>query len=342
MNKFTLAFALGTGLTLSLAAPSAQADPMIQTLTPDYRVGQYVQQSFPAHQQRPGRCRSRSSSPTRVAHGQTAGVDQLRRCSRDRRRRRPLRLRLPGRGQSPTRSIARPVRPCTSTAPRSSSTARRSAPTSRVLGQRRHRFRRDRRSDRRPDPAGQRHRSGLAVVPGQWLGSRHDRRRCGPIRQPRPPNVPPARPPATTSATFVVISNQPFSQSFVNVTSATPQTGDLDGGLCPRRHRLSVARARAVDDPGLGRNGRCRGPRSPRPQEPYPGRLSCTRHRRPPAGPSQGLDRDSRVSDPNIPSALTPLALRGGVVAAGGFRYNRSFASTSDPSAPPRNESRLR
>ena len=35
MNKFMLAFALGAGLTLSLAAPSAQADPMIQTLTPD-------------------------------------------------------------------------------------------------------------------------------------------------------------------------------------------------------------------------------------------------------------------------------------------------------------------
>ena len=35
MNKFMLAFALGAGLTLSLAAPSAQADPMIQTLSPD-------------------------------------------------------------------------------------------------------------------------------------------------------------------------------------------------------------------------------------------------------------------------------------------------------------------
>src|SRR4051794_32157668 len=35
MNKFMLAFALGTGLTLSLAAPTVQADPMIQNLTPD-------------------------------------------------------------------------------------------------------------------------------------------------------------------------------------------------------------------------------------------------------------------------------------------------------------------
>jgi hypothetical protein len=32
MNKFTLALTLGTGLTLSLAAPTVQADPMINTL----------------------------------------------------------------------------------------------------------------------------------------------------------------------------------------------------------------------------------------------------------------------------------------------------------------------
>ena len=31
MNKFMLAFALGTGLTLSLAAPSVNADPIITT-----------------------------------------------------------------------------------------------------------------------------------------------------------------------------------------------------------------------------------------------------------------------------------------------------------------------
>jgi hypothetical protein len=34
MNKFTYALALGAGLVLSLAAPNAQADPMVQTLTP--------------------------------------------------------------------------------------------------------------------------------------------------------------------------------------------------------------------------------------------------------------------------------------------------------------------
>lgn len=33
MSKFTLAFALGTGLTLSLAAPSVKADPIINTLS---------------------------------------------------------------------------------------------------------------------------------------------------------------------------------------------------------------------------------------------------------------------------------------------------------------------
>ena len=34
MNKFTYALALGAGLVLSLAAPNAQADPIVQTLTP--------------------------------------------------------------------------------------------------------------------------------------------------------------------------------------------------------------------------------------------------------------------------------------------------------------------
>jgi hypothetical protein len=33
MNKFTYALALGTGLVLSLAAPNAQADPIVQSLT---------------------------------------------------------------------------------------------------------------------------------------------------------------------------------------------------------------------------------------------------------------------------------------------------------------------
>jgi hypothetical protein len=34
MNKFTYALALGAGLVLSLAVPNAQADPMVQSLTP--------------------------------------------------------------------------------------------------------------------------------------------------------------------------------------------------------------------------------------------------------------------------------------------------------------------
>jgi hypothetical protein len=34
MNKITYALALGTGLLLSLASPNAQADPIVQTLTP--------------------------------------------------------------------------------------------------------------------------------------------------------------------------------------------------------------------------------------------------------------------------------------------------------------------
>jgi hypothetical protein len=34
MNKITYALALGAGLVLSLAAPNAQADPIVQTLTP--------------------------------------------------------------------------------------------------------------------------------------------------------------------------------------------------------------------------------------------------------------------------------------------------------------------
>src|SRR5207302_9189786 len=42
MNKFTLAFALGTGLTLSLAAPPVKADPIINTLsTPSITAAQF-------------------------------------------------------------------------------------------------------------------------------------------------------------------------------------------------------------------------------------------------------------------------------------------------------------
>jgi hypothetical protein len=42
MNKFTLVLALGTGLTLGWAVPSAQADPIIQTLpTPEMTSAQF-------------------------------------------------------------------------------------------------------------------------------------------------------------------------------------------------------------------------------------------------------------------------------------------------------------
>ena len=48
MNKFTYALALGAGLVLSLAAPNAQADPIVQSLTPTTDVGVDVQQSLHA------------------------------------------------------------------------------------------------------------------------------------------------------------------------------------------------------------------------------------------------------------------------------------------------------
>ena len=54
MNKFTLALALGTGLTLSLAAPSAQADPIISTLQTPSISAAHVQQPVLADHQRPG------------------------------------------------------------------------------------------------------------------------------------------------------------------------------------------------------------------------------------------------------------------------------------------------
>ncbi len=42
MNKLMQAFALGTGLTLSLAAPSVKADPIINTLsTPTISASQF-------------------------------------------------------------------------------------------------------------------------------------------------------------------------------------------------------------------------------------------------------------------------------------------------------------
>ena len=42
MNKFTYALALGAGLVLSLAAPNAQADPIVQSLaTADMSSAQF-------------------------------------------------------------------------------------------------------------------------------------------------------------------------------------------------------------------------------------------------------------------------------------------------------------
>jgi hypothetical protein len=49
MNKITLALALGTGLTLGLAAPSAQADPIVQQLpTPSITAAQFNSLFTPA------------------------------------------------------------------------------------------------------------------------------------------------------------------------------------------------------------------------------------------------------------------------------------------------------
>src|SRR5467141_399073 len=49
MNKFTLAFALGTGLTLSLAAPNVNADPMINSLaTPTISAAQFNSEFTPS------------------------------------------------------------------------------------------------------------------------------------------------------------------------------------------------------------------------------------------------------------------------------------------------------
>jgi hypothetical protein len=45
-------------------------------------------------------------------------------------------------------------------------------------------------------------------------------------------DVPPLNP-GDNSTTFVVLSSQPFSQSFVNVTSSTPQTGALTAVYAP-------------------------------------------------------------------------------------------------------------
>ena len=227
MNKFMLAFALGTGLTLSLAAPTVHADPMIQTLSPDTVSPATFNSLFQPVDNAPV-----LSQPFMLANaggnGQTAGTINSR-CSR-------APATPPASTPTPTRS-----RSC-----RRRSTATTSAPmhvdgtsflfngnpiSTSVLGpnvvvvpgQRRH--------GRRPDPAGQRHRSRLALLPGQRHGNQHDRLAAGQLR--RPGNEVPPLNPGDNSATFVVLSNQTFSQSFVNVTELDAPDRRADAVYAP-------------------------------------------------------------------------------------------------------------
>ena len=62
MNKITYALALGAGLVLSLAGPSAHAAPIVQQLATPDDVGGPVQQPVPADPRRGADHVSRTSS----------------------------------------------------------------------------------------------------------------------------------------------------------------------------------------------------------------------------------------------------------------------------------------
>lgn len=227
MNKFTLAFALGTGLTLSLAAPRVKADPMIQNLSPAEVSAATFNSMFKAVDNAPALSQSINLA-NKDGSSQTAGTfnSQV----------------FQGTGNAAglyAYAYQLSVSP-------SALDSKTSAPmhldgtsflfngnpiTTDVLGPNSSSF-------LVKDGAV----GGLTPLPNgiapdslsfQINGTGSDL--TGSLRANfvDPKNGVPPLNPGDNSATFVVISNQAFSQSFVNVTSATPQVGALTAVYAP-------------------------------------------------------------------------------------------------------------
>jgi len=234
MNKLTLALALGTGLTLSLVAPSVQADPIIQTLTPQEASASTFNSLFKPIDDAPvmtqpislankdGKGQTAGTMSSQVFQGTGAGAGLY-----------AYAYQL---SVSPTA-----VDSTTSTPMHLDGTSFifNGNPTSTsILG---------------PNASSFLIKDGTiggltpmtnGVAPDSLSFQVTGTKETGLTGSLRanfvdPKTGTPPLNPGDNSATFVVISNQPFSQSFVNVTSSTPQVGALttvyapDGEISP-------------------------------------------------------------------------------------------------------------
>ena len=221
MNKFTLAFALGTGLTLSLAAPPVKAAPIIESLSPQEVSSATFNSLFQAVDNAPVLTQSISLA-NKEGTGQTAGTISSEVFQ--------------GTGAAAglyayayQLSVAPTALDSANSSPMhldGTSFIFNGNPTkTSVLG---------------PDSSTFLVKDGtiggLSPLPNgvtpNSLSFQVDgdpNKLTGSLRanfvDPKT-GVPPLNP-GDNSATFVVISSQPFAQSFVNVTSSTPQVGAL-------------------------------------------------------------------------------------------------------------------
>jgi hypothetical protein len=227
MNKFMLAFALGTGLTLSLAAPSAQADPMIQTLMPDTVSASTFNSLFQPITNAPA-----LSQPFQLANaggdGQTAGTINSEVFQ--------------GTGAAQgLYAYAYQVAVLPSAIDSTNSSPMHVDGTSflfngnpistSVLGPNSSSFLVSDGTIGGLTPLA----NGIVPNSLSFQVNGSGTSATGTLRSNfvNPANDVAPLNPGDNSATFVVISNQPFSQSFVNVTSATPQTGALTAVYAP-------------------------------------------------------------------------------------------------------------
>jgi hypothetical protein len=230
MNKFTLAFALGTGLTLSLAAPPVQADPIINTLsTPTLSASQFAS-DFTAIGNAPA-----LSSPFQLygTSGATTGVIQSQVFQ--------------GTGQyAGLYAYAYQVSMTPSTTDPTGAAAHLDGTSFIYNG-----------TPIEADLTGSGTKSSAYLVTGgpvggmsaplngttaidpnslSWQASANGSGTYSGTLRANFVNTGASTPPLTSgedSATFVVLTNQPFSQQFVNLTSNTPQTGSMTAVYAP-------------------------------------------------------------------------------------------------------------